>query len=671
MESSSPMNKMVSNSSKQIVVAMDGPSGSGKSSTSKGLAKRAGWNYLDTGALYRAATWLSLERNLDTPNTLIEALRSDPIKFITDPNNPRVFVGAKELTTEIREERINQKVSQISAWPELRNELLSLQREIIAKAERGIVVEGRDIGTVVAPGAQLKIYLQADIQARANRRESELNSLDIPLSENFNVADSLAARDAIDSTREASPLKRAPDALLIDSTHLSLEETIDYIWNILKQRSLLGLPVVAVVGRPNVGKSTLVNRIIGGREAIIEDTPGVTRDRVKYDAEWNGKKFTLMDTGGWEPTAEGIALKISDAAQSAIGEADLLLFVVDAHVGAQSEDQELVNILRKSKVDVMLIANKVDSEKDELDAHQLWNIGLGEPHFVSAAHGRGSGDLLDKIVLRLPEVGRGRISDGFRKIAIVGRPNVGKSSLLNTFAGSTRALVDDAEGTTRDPIDELIDVDGKTWRFIDTAGIRRRAHQASGTDYYAALRTERAIENTEVVVAVLDATAQMTEQDLRIISMAEESGKALVIVMNKWDLLDEDRRVQLEREIDRNLDQVTWAERINLSAKTGWHKDRLIPAVERALGGWEFRVPTGRLNAFMGQLVSSNPPPVRGGKQPKILFATQAGIEPPTFIIFATDFLESSYRRFIERRLREEFGFAGSPIRISVRLRDR
>ncbi|MFM8965937.1 MAG: GTPase, partial [Actinomycetota bacterium] len=183
-----------------------------------------------------------------------------------------------------------------------------------------------------------------------------------------------------------------------------------------------------------------------------------------------------------------------------------------------------------------------------------------------------------KIVLRLPEVGRGRISDGFRKIAIVGRPNVGKSSLLNTFAGSTRALVDDAEGTTRDPIDELIDVDGKTWRFIDTAGIRRRAHQASGTDYYAALRTERAIENTEVVVAVLDATAQMTEQDLRIISMAEESGKALVIVMNKWDLLDEDRRVQLEREIDRNLDQVTWAERINLSAKTGWHKDRLIPA---------------------------------------------------------------------------------------------
>jgi GTP-binding protein len=475
----------------------------------------------------------------------------------------------------------------------------------------------------------------------------------------------------MDSSRTSSPLRKAEDAILVDSTHLSLEETIEYIWNILKQRSLLGLPVVAVIGRPNVGKSTLVNRIIGGREAIIEDTPGVTRDRVKYDAEWNGRKFTIMDTGGWEPTAEGIALKISDAAASAIGEADLILFVVDSHVGAQSEEKELVDVLRRSKVDTMLIANKVDSEKDELDAHQLWNIGLGEPFFVSAAHGRGSGDLLDQIVARLPEVGRGRISDGFRKIAIVGRPNVGKSSLLNTFAGEYRALVDDAEGTTRDPIDELIDVDGKTWRFIDTAGIRRRAHQASGTDYYAALRTERAIENAEVVVIVLDASATMTEQDLRIIAMAEEAGKAIVVVMNKWDLLDEDRRLQLEREIDRNLDQVEWAERINLSAKTGWHKDRLIPAVERALAGWEYRVPTGKLNAFLGQLVSSNPPPVRGGKQPKILFATQAGIEPPTFIIFASDFLESSYRRFIERRLREEFGFSGSPIRISVRLRER
>ena len=657
--------------SKTVVVAMDGPSGAGKSSTSKGLASRANWSYLDTGALYRAATWLALDVNATNEIDLLTALNKTQIKFLTDPKNPRIFLGDKELTKEIREERVTSKVSEISAWPALRAELLKLQRKIIDSAPSGIVVEGRDIGTVVAPNSQVKIFLQADIEKRAARRSAEFANLEIDGGGVDEIAGSLASRDQMDSSRTASPLRRAQDSILVDSTHLTLEETIDYIWNVLKQRSLLGLPVVAVIGRPNVGKSTLVNRMIGGREAIIEDTPGVTRDRVKYDAEWNGRKFTIMDTGGWEPTAEGIALKISDAAASAIGEADLILFVVDSHVGAQSEEAELVDILRRSKVDVMLIANKVDSEKDELDAHQLWNIGLGEPYFVSAAHGRGSGDLLDQIVARLPEVGRGRIADGFRKIAIVGRPNVGKSSLLNTFAGNYRALVDDAEGTTRDPIDELIDVDGKTWRFIDTAGIRRRAHQASGTDYYAALRTERAIENAEVVVIVLDASVAMTEQDLRIITMAEEAGKAIVIVMNKWDLLDEDRRGQLDKEIDRNLDQVEWAERINLSAKTGWHKDRLIPAVERALSGWEYRVPTGKLNAFLGQLVSSNPPPVRGGKQPKILFATQAGIEPPTFIIFASDFLESSYRRFIERRLREEFGFSGSPIRISVRLRDR
>jgi GTP-binding protein len=426
-----------------------------------------------------------------------------------------------------------------------------------------------------------------------------------------------------------------------------------------------------IVGRPNVGKSTLVNRIIGSREAIIEDTPGVTRDRVSYEAEWNGKTFMVIDTGGWEPTSEGIALKISDAAESAISDADLVLFVVDAQVGQQSDDDALISVLRKSKKPVMLIANKVDSEKDELDAHSLWNLGLGEPHFISAAHGRGSGDLLDLIVSQLPEVGASRIDDGYRRIAIVGRPNVGKSSLLNSFAGSTRSLVDDAEGTTRDPVDELIDLGDKTWRFIDTAGIRRRAHQASGSEYYAALRTERAIENAEVVIMIIDASTPITEQDLRIITMVEDSGKALVIGLNKWDLVDEDRRVVLEKETERNFDQVEWAERVNISAKTGWHKDKLLPAIQRSLESWESRVPTGRLNSFLGQLIGSNPPPIRGGKQPKILFATQAGIAPPTFIIFATEFLEASYRRFIERRLREEFGFSGSPIRVSVRIRER
>ena len=654
-----------------IVVAMDGPSGSGKSSTSRGLAKRAGWNYLDTGALYRAATWLALEKNCVDASLLLKELELNQIVFQANPNNPTIKCGDRDISLDIRSQRVTDAVSQISTWPELRQKLVALQQKIILNAKNGIVVEGRDIGTVVAPNAQLKIFLQADINARAQRRENELNSLSITGGDVTQVAASLSQRDSIDSTRAVSPLRKAEDAILVDSTDLGLEETIDYIWNILKQRSLLGLPVVVVVGRPNVGKSTLVNRIIGSREAIIEDSPGVTRDRIRYEAEWNGRHFIVVDTGGWEPTAEGMALKITDAAESAISEADLVLFVVDSQVGAQSDDDAMVQMLRKSGKEVMLVANKIDSDRDEIDAHALWNLGLGEPKFVSAAHGRGSGDLLDEIVSALPEFGGSRIDDGFRKVAIVGRPNVGKSSLLNAFAGQTRAIVDDAEGTTRDPIDEVIDIEGRTWRFIDTAGIRRRAHQASGTDYYAMLRTERAIENAEVIIMVVDASATITEQDLRIISLAEDSGKALVIAMNKWDLVDEERRSTLEREIDRGFDQVPWAKRINISAKTGWHKDRLIPAVEEALLSWENRVPTAKLNAFLGQLVGSNPPPLRGGKQPKILFATQAGIAPPTFIVFATDFLEPSYRRFIERRLREDFAFSGSPIRVSVRIRER
>lgn len=654
-----------------IIVAMDGPSGSGKSSTSKTIAKRAGWLYLDTGALYRAATWLAIRETIDDAQSLVTALEKFPIVFKTDPNNPITLCGGVDISLEIRTPEVTSAVSRISAWPELRSALLQLQRKIIETAKNGIVVEGRDIGTVVAPSAQLKIWLEADLHARAMRRDIEHKEMNIDAGGVGVVAESLKDRDNTDSTRTFSPLKKADDAITVDSTNLSLSETVDYIWNILKQRSLIGLPRVVIIGRPNVGKSTLVNRIIGSREAIIEDTPGVTRDRVSYEAEWNGKNFVVIDTGGWEPTAEGIALKISDAAESAIVDADLVLFVVDAQVGQQSDDDALISVLRKSKKPIMLIANKVDSERDELEAHSLWNLGLGEPHFISAAHGRGSGDLLDLIVAQLPEVGQSRMDDGYRRIAIVGRPNVGKSSLLNSFAGTTRALVDDSEGTTRDPIDELIDIGDKTWRFIDTAGIRRRAHQASGSDYYAALRTERAIENAEVVIMILDASVAITEQDLRIISLVEDSGKALVIGMNKWDLVDEERRLALEKEADRNFDQVEWAERVNISAKTGWHKDRLLPAIERALASWELRVPTGRLNSFLGQLVGSNPPPIRGGKQPKILFATQAGIAPPTFVIFATEFLEASYRRFIERRLREEFGFSGSPIRVSVRIRER
>jgi GTP-binding protein len=648
-----------------IVVAIDGPSGAGKSSTSKLVAQRAGWNYLDTGALYRAVAWLALREKISSAEDILAALDDNTIHFIADPKDPKVFVGDVDVSTDIRSEKVTESVSAISALPEIRAALLSLQRRLINSAERGIVVEGRDIGTVVAPDAPLKIYLQADIAARAARRSSEIAA---PVA---SVSESLNQRDEIDSNRAVSPLAKASDAVLIDSTELDLEETVERVWELLKERSLLGLPIVAILGRPNVGKSTLINRFIGRREAIVEDTPGVTRDRVQYECEWGGRRFIIMDTGGWESKPDGISVQVSASAELAMQEADVLAFVVDAHVGALDEDDILVQELRKVKKPMVLIANKVDSDVDEADAHALWNLGLGEPRFVSALHGRGSGDLLDYIVREMPEVGGAQTQDGYRKIALIGRPNVGKSSLLNALAGENRSIVDDVAGTTRDPVDELIEFGGSIWRFIDTAGLRKRANQASGTDYYATLRTQSALERCECAVVVLDASLPISEQDLRVITMVEEAGKAMVIVMNKWDLVDEDRRDQLDKEIDRHLDQVEWAQRVNVAAKTGWHRDRLAPALRTAIDSWERRVPTAKLNSFLGALIGATPPPVRGGKQPKIYYATQAGIAPPKFVIFSSGWIEPSYRRFIERRLREEFGFPGTPVMVAIRVKER
>ena len=651
-----------------IVVALDGPSGSGKSSTSKEIAIRAGWNYLDTGALYRAVTYIALSINSEKSDDILGKLKVSPISFNADPRDPKIYVGDLDISTDIRSHEVTEKVSVISALPEIRAELLQLQRNIIAKAERGIVVEGRDIGTVVCPDAALKVFLTADIAARAQRRDAELASDSKGVD---SVGASLSARDEIDSTRKVSPLAPAFDAVHIDSTELNLTETVDRIWELLSERSLLGLPIVAILGRPNVGKSTLINRFIGRREAIVEDTPGVTRDRIQYECEWGGRRFIIMDTGGWESKPDGISVQVSASAELAMQEADVLCFVVDAQVGALDEDDILVQELRKAKKPTLLVANKVDGDNDESDAHALWNIGLGEPHFVSALHGRGSGDLLDAIVRLIPEVGAAQVQDGYRRIALIGRPNVGKSSLLNALAGENRSIVDDVAGTTRDPVDELIEFGGSIWRFVDTAGLKKRANQASGTDYYATLRTQTALERCECAVVVLDASLPISEQDLRIITMVEEAGKAMVIVMNKWDLVDEDRRDQLDKEIDRHLDQVEWAQRVNVAAKTGWHRDRLAPALRTAIDSWERRVPTSKLNSFLGALIGATPPPVRGGKQPKIYYATQAGIAPPKFVIFSSGWIEASYRRFIERRLREEFKFPGTPVQVAIRVKER
>jgi GTP-binding protein len=433
------------------------------------------------------------------------------------------------------------------------------------------------------------------------------------------------------------------------------------------------VPVLAVVGRPNVGKSTLVNRILGRREAVVEDVPGVTRDRVSYDATWNGRAFTVVDTGGWDPDARGLAERIAAQAEVAVSAADAVLFVVDATVGITDADEAVVKILRKSKKPVVLAANKVDDMRAEAEAYGLWNLGLGEPFPVSALHGRGSGDLLDAILDALPETPPESFEEvgGPRRVAIVGKPNVGKSSLLNKLAREDRVVVDDAAGTTVDPVDELVDLGGRTWRFIDTAGIRKRVKEASGHEYYASLRTATAIERAEVAVLVVDASLPLSEQDQRIISTVSEAGRALVIAFNKWDLVDEERRYYLDREIERDLVRVQWAPRVNITARTGWHVDKLVPALDAALEGWETRVGTGALNSFLGRLVAEHPHPVRGGRQPRVLFGTQASTAPPTFVLFTSGVLEASYLRFIERRLREEFGFVGTPIHVQQRPRKR
>ncbi|WP_235432547.1 ribosome biogenesis GTPase Der [Nostocoides japonicum] len=434
------------------------------------------------------------------------------------------------------------------------------------------------------------------------------------------------------------------------------------------------LPVVAVIGRPNVGKSTLVNRILGRREAVVEDVPGVTRDRVAYAAEWAGHDFTLVDTGGWSVDATGIHLRVAEQAEIAVELADVVMFVVDAVVGATDDDEAVVRLLRRSGKPVVLVANKVDDQRFEADAAALWNLGLGEPWPVSALHGRGSGDALDALLEVLPRVssvGGAYAPGGPRRVALIGRPNVGKSSMLNRLAGSDRVVVDAVAGTTRDPVDELVELGGRTWRFVDTAGIRRRVHQTRGADFYASLRTQTALEKAEVAVVLIDASETIAEQDIRVIQQVVDAGRALVIAYNKWDLLDEERRYYLEREIERDLVQVRWAPRVNVTARTGRHLDKLVPALELALDSWETRVPTARLNAFLGEVVAGHPHPVRGGKQPRILFATQAGTRPPRFVLFASGFIEAGYRRFLERRLREEFGFEGTPLEISVRVREK
>ncbi|MDJ0349569.1 ribosome biogenesis GTPase Der [Cryobacterium sp. PH29-G1] len=485
------------------------------------------------------------------------------------------------------------------------------------------------------------------------------------------LAERLANLDEELATRRSAALRTDLDNYDLDEEDLDVLQTVTDDPDAIQY--LPAVPVIAIVGRPNVGKSALVNRILGRREAVVEDTPGVTRDRVAYKGDWNERKFSLVDTGGWEPDAKGIDASVAAQAEIAIDLSDLVMFVVDSNVGPTSTDEAVVRMLRKSGKPVFLIANKVDDVRQEPEAASLWSLGLGQPWPVSALHGRGVADLLDAILLVLPEISNVAKQEvgGPRRVAILGRPNVGKSSLLNKVVGEERVVVNELAGTTRDPVDEQVELGGKVWRFVDTAGIRRRVHLSQGADFYASLRTSAALEKAEVAVVLLDVTEVISEQDIRVIDLVIESGRALVLAFNKWDQIDDDRRRYLEREIEQDLAHVAWAPRVNISAKTGRHMEKLVPALELALESWDTRIATGKFNAFLAELAAAHPHPVRSGKQPRILFGTQASSRPPTFVVFTTGFLDPGYRRYIQRRLREIYGFEGSPINLSMRVREK
>ncbi len=447
------------------------------------------------------------------------------------------------------------------------------------------------------------------------------------------------------------------------------------------------LPRIAVVGRPNVGKSTLVNRIVGSRAAIVEERPGVTRDRRELTAEWGGREFVLIDTGGWlrpgeagltdEPPA--LAAKVTAQAEAAMRTADLVLLVVDVTTGITEEDASVARVLQRGDVPVIVVVNKVDSEGREMDAHQFLRLGLGEPWTVSAIHGRASGELLDAVVAALPpepdaEAAAGAEGEagerGIFSVAIVGRPNVGKSTLFNRLVGEERAVVHDLPGTTRDAIDTVVETSEGPLRFVDTAGLRRKSQIDEPSEYYSLVRALEAIDLADAALFVIDASEGVTHQDQRLAERVDAAGTAVVLVLNKWDLIDTETRERVRGQVADKLGFLAYAPALPISALTGKRVHHLLPALREAEAAYHARVPTGVLNRVLRDAQAAHPPPVVKRHRPRILYATQGASDPPTFTLFATRALSDQYLRYLERKLREAFDLGPTPIKLRVRRRD-
>ena len=433
-------------------------------------------------------------------------------------------------------------------------------------------------------------------------------------------------------------------------------------------------PIVAVVGRPNVGKSTLFNRLAGERISIVQDTPGVTRDRIYADVEWTGRKFTLIDTGGMEIGAEDIILKqILQQAEIAIEEADLIGFVVtDGKTGMTDDDKQVANMLRKTKKPVVLAVNKVDSvERDSMNIYEFYELGIGDPIAISAGQALGLGDMLDEVIAYFPEQQEYDEEDEVIKVAIIGKPNVGKSSLINKILGEDRLIVSDIAGTTRDAIDTPIEIDGQKYIFIDTAGMRRKSKIKEEIERFSIIRAVAAVERCDVAILLIDANEGITDQDTKIAGIAHERGRAAIIAVNKWDVIEKNDKTmnQYLKDIGNELAYMPYAPKVFISALTGQRIKRMLELIQTVYQNHALRISTGLLNDVLIEATAMQQPPADKGRQLKLYYMTQVSIKPPTFVIFVNDreLFHFSYRRYIENQLREAFGFVGTPIHFIVR----
>jgi GTP-binding protein len=637
------------------IIAIDGPAGVGKSTLARRLAAELGVPYVNTGLMYRALTARALSTGLDVEDgpRLAQAMGEIGFDLDLNENPPSLAVDGEPPGPDLVAPEVEATVSTVSRHPAVRAAMREEQRRL---GRDGAVMEGRDIGSVIFPDADVKLFLQGSPEERASRRASERGTEE-------GIERAVATRDTLDA--EVNPFVPAPGAVVVDTTGKSADEVFREALSVIGPRTRHGDrdPTVAVIGRQNVGKSTLVNRLLGAKETIAHEQPGVTRDRIDVPVTWRGRRFVVVDTGGYVARAGGIDALVSRQAERAFADADVVLLVGDVQTGVQDEDLRLAERLRGSTAPVLGADNKVESDAVEPEAAAFHALGLGEPQPISALHGRGSGDLLDKLLDLLPDSEAEDELEGEPRFALVGRPNVGKSSLFNRLVGEERSVVYEEAGTTRDSVDALVQWESRPVRFVDTAGLRRPGRM-QGVEYYGLVRAVRAVDRAHVALLVLDATEGLTSEDKHVAERVIEAGRALAVTANKWDLVETGSRDELFKTLTEIMRPFARAPLVRTSALTGTGVNRLPGLLLGLHAAWSRRVPTTRVNDVLQQAQAERPAP-RGG--PRYRYGTQVSAGPPTFVLFGGRAPSPGYQRYLENRLRLAFDLEGVPIRIRFR----